>query len=252
MTIADITKLKDMMRSAGAYRLYVKRLAPNDNSKNQPYFGGDFSVLNILPYGEVYSETLGKRPNFKASVDFHWLLDNGSLEQARHAQFILYPDYPEVRFSGFLKGCRNAPSKLMSGREAGRILFLGVTNNGRILGYVAAANTELANSLEALGELPMTGVFYEIQLDTARKDTRKLLLDELRRIHLLGWIDSKKLIGPGKYGPCSAPNCGGMALEAELEAAEREYTREIDAVMEAVRASAWPAPDTLQRGIFAP
>lgn len=42
------------------------------------------------------------------------------------------------------------------------------------------------------------------------------------------------------------------ALEAELEAAEREYTREIDAVMEAVRASAWPAPDTLQRGIFAP
>lgn len=224
MTIADIKKLKDMMRDAGADRLYVKRLAPNDNSKNQPYFGGDFSVLNILPYGEVYSETLGKRPNFKAAADFHWLLDDGTLEHARHAQFILYPDYPEVRFSGFLKGCRNAPSELMRGRAAGRVLFLGVTDNGRIIGHVAAANTGLARSFDALGELPMNGVFHEMQLDTARKDTRKLLLDELRRIHLLGWVTSKKLIGPGKYGPCAAPHCGGMTLEAELGVMPNGYS----------------------------
>ena len=95
--------------------------------RNQVYLGGDFSVLNILPYGELYSEALGKRPNFKAVVNFSWLLSDGTLSRAKHAQLILYPDYPEVRFSGFLKGCKNAPSESMRGRAEGRLLFIGVT-----------------------------------------------------------------------------------------------------------------------------
>lgn len=216
MTIDSIDKLSNMMRQAGADQLYVKRLAPNDNSKNQPYLGGDFSVLNILPYGDVSSETLGKVPNFKAAINFHWLLDDGSLEHARHAQFILYPKYPEVRLSGFLRGCRNAPNELMNIRAEGRILFLGVTNDGRILAHVTMPDTPLAHSFEALGEFPTVGVFNEIALDTAKKDTRKLLLDELSRIARLEWIMSKKLVAPGEFGPCVAPHCGGMTLEAEL------------------------------------
>ncbi len=216
MSVSDIGKLKDMMRAAGAERLYVKKLSPNDNSKNQPYFGGDFSALNILPFGEVHSETLGKVPNFKAAVEFYWLLDNGTLEHARHAQLILYPKYPEVRFSGFLKACRNAPNDLMNTRAEGRILFLGVTGDGRIIGYATSGNTSLARSYRALDNLPMVGVFDEVAIDTIRIDTRSLLLSELRRIAGKGWIDSKRLIGPGEFGPCVAPHCGGMTLEAEL------------------------------------
>ncbi len=212
----DIVKLKAMMQEAGADRLYVKRLSPNDNSKNQPYFGGDFSVLNILPYGEVNSDHLGKRPNFKAKTNFFWLLDNGLLEHASHAQFILYPKYPEVRFSGFLKGCRHAPNHLMNTRDEGRLLFMGVTNDERIIGYATSADTNLARSFDALGKLSQVGVFEQVPLDVSELDTRSVLLKELRRIHMLGWIRSKKLTGPGEYGPCEAPHCGGMTLEAEL------------------------------------
>lgn len=212
----DVSKLKEMMQEAGVDRLYVKRLSPNDNSKNQPYFGGDFSVLNILPYGEIHSETLGKRPNFKAKTQFYWLLDNGLQEHARYAQFILYPKYPEVRFSGFLKGCKHAPNTLMNSRDEGRLLFVGVTSDERIIGYAASSDTALARSFEALGDLSQVGVFEQISLDEAEIDTRELLLKELRRIHLEGWIRSRKLIAPGEYGPCEAPHCGGYTLEAEL------------------------------------
>lgn len=224
MTIPNIDRLSEMMRAAGAVKLYVKRLSPNDNSKNQPYLGGDFSVLNILPYGQVSSEVKGKRPNFKAAINFYWLLDNGSLEQARHAQFILYPKYPEVRLSGFLKGCKNAPNAIMTVRAEGRLLFLGVTNDGKIIGHAATSESELARSFDSLQELPEIGVFFEIALDTAEKDTRKLLLDELCRIALLGWINSKTLIAPGKYRSCNAPNCGGMTLEAELGITPNGYS----------------------------
>ena len=35
------------MRHHGATRIYAKNLAPNDNSKNQVYLGGDFSALTL-------------------------------------------------------------------------------------------------------------------------------------------------------------------------------------------------------------
>lgn len=214
--IMDIDRLTAMMRDVGVQKLYVKRLAPNDNSKNQPYFGGDFSVLNILPYAEVTAESLGKVPNFKAKTDFHWLLDDGTIEHAKSAQFILYPKYPEVRFSGFLKGCDCAPSAVMNSRAEGRLLFLGVTSNRRIVGYAVMGDSSLASSFEVLTDLTAIGVFIEIPVDGLGQDSRQLLLSELRRIILLEWITAKKLLKSGDFGDCNAPNCGGMTLEAEL------------------------------------
>ena len=45
MPIDSFQKLNEMMSAAGAERLLVKKLSPNDNSKNQPYFGGDAGFL---------------------------------------------------------------------------------------------------------------------------------------------------------------------------------------------------------------
>jgi hypothetical protein len=45
----SLEQLRSAMRAAGANRFYAKALSPNDNSKNQPYFRGDLSILNILP-----------------------------------------------------------------------------------------------------------------------------------------------------------------------------------------------------------
>ncbi len=48
------------------------------------------------------------------------------------------------------------------------------------------------------------------------EDSRTRLLAELRRVHALGWIDSKQLDSDGQLKPCIAPQCGGFTLEAEL------------------------------------
>lgn len=196
-------------------RLYVKPLAPNDNSKNQVYLGPNFQALNLLPHRDITSEP-GSRI-FCAGINFGWLLDDGAISPAPGAQLILYPQYPEVRMSGFLRGSAHAPSELMRGRMEGRILFLGVTGQN-ILGYVVGGSTSTAREFNSRFTVPTVGVFTEVPLpcSTSEAESRARLLRELRRIHNLKWIDSKQLDSRGQLADCNAPQCGGFTLEAEL------------------------------------
>ena len=72
-----LTRLLDRMAAHGAARFYAKRLAPNDNSKNQVYLGGGFGALNIIPHGPVESDDSSRagsvRDRAKAMVRFFWL-----------------------------------------------------------------------------------------------------------------------------------------------------------------------------------
>jgi len=206
------------MKNKGCRTIYAKVLAANDNRKQQVYFGGDFQAINIIPFDTIAPDP-DKPHIFKAPLNFWWLSDDESLHNASRAQLILYPQYPEVRFSGFLQGCSAAPSELMDERLrlAGRILFLGISPDGRIIGYLCHPESELAREFVSLGELPRSGVFLEPGLGTGVLDDRSLLIEKLRVIHQKGWIRSRKLGSNGVILPCEAPNCGGMTLEAELD-----------------------------------
>src|SRR5438105_159624 len=125
----NLVTLKALFVKAGCTQLYAKPLAENDNSKNQVYFGPDFEALNLFPNTGIVADSSAKNPIFKAKLHFGWLLPNAQVAEAPGAQLILYPQYPEVRFSGFLKGCASPPSDLMAGRLRGRVLFLGVTSS---------------------------------------------------------------------------------------------------------------------------
>ena len=129
---------KKLFIDNGCQKLYVKKLSPNDNSKNQVYLGGSFEILNIFPLSEIKTEEAGdwNMERFKASINFSWISDDGNIYPAPNSQLILYPKYPEVRFSGFLKKCENPPSELMTQRLADRLLFLSISDKGKILGYV--------------------------------------------------------------------------------------------------------------------
>ncbi len=214
----NLSQLKAMFAGVGARKLYAKPLAENDNSKNQVYFGPDFEALNLFPNKGVIPDSSRQNPIFKAKLDFGWLTANGSIADAQGAQLILYPQYPEVRFSGFLKGCASAPSSLMASRMAGRILFLAVTEDRRVVGWVAREDEEIASEFRSLRLPASCGVFVELSLATApdEADSRVKLLSELRRINRLGWIDSKQLDSKGILKPCHATQCGGFTLEAEL------------------------------------
>ncbi len=225
----DLNRVRDHMRSHGVDRLYAKVLAANDNSKNQPYFGGDFSVLNILPAGRPEASTKDRAGVgiFNAKLDFAWLADDGNVHPAPNAKLILYPQYPEVRFSGYLLGARFAPSELMGKtRVPGRILLLGVTTSGRIIGFASAPDSPVANQVNRLRELRQFGVFVQVPIAASGSAAldRSALLRELCRIASQGWIDSKRLTRDGSLQRCLAPNCGGYTLEAELGITPNGYS----------------------------
>ncbi|MDP4719885.1 MAG: MvaI/BcnI restriction endonuclease family protein, partial [Akkermansiaceae bacterium] len=110
-----------------------------------------------------------------------------------------------------------APNDLLNKRLQGRVLFLGVTGDGQILGYVAQGGSELATELISRFPEPSIGVFTELFLPSINDESPKAgLLRELTRINDLQWIISKRLSKHGAVMSCNAPNCGGYTLEAEL------------------------------------
>ena len=216
------------LRSLGARDVLVKNLAPNDNSKNQIYLAGDVSSLGLLPTNEVVLNSGTSRkpgadkrgPIFRAAVDLWWLLEDGSLSKAPNSKLILYPQYSEVRLSGFLSGCKVAPSDLFDinkrGREPGRVLVLAPLPDRRVIAAVFPADTDEARALRAVPGEPY-GVLRRFDLVGARElSSESLLLAELRRIHLLGWLNSEYLGRDGTKRPCKGPNCGGVTLETNL------------------------------------
>jgi MvaI/BcnI restriction endonuclease family len=215
--INDLSTLVRIMRDRGCTKILAKELAENDNSKNQVYFGPGFQVLNYFPNLTPVPATSGShsRSIFKAALDLEWLQPDGSACPAPNAQIIFYPQYPEVRFSGFLKGCQNAPSELMRIRQRGRLLFLGLRPDGKIFAYVVGPDSTLLQELADRRGVSELGVFLNISFNE-QQDNRTILLNELRRIYQKGWIDSKRLDAQGGVITYKAQNGGGYTLEAEL------------------------------------
>lgn len=203
------------MTALGASRILFKELAPNDNSKNQVYLAGSLDILNVIPMASVRSERTERGASIlKASVDFGWLRADGSVAPAPNAQLILYPQYPEVRFSGFLRGASDAPNSTMTSRAPGRVLLLGITTSGKMIGW-AGEVTGLAPQLEALsGPIPI-GAFKQLECHSDR-DAEDRLLGRLTQIAREGWIEAQRLYAGGAVGPCNGVNCGGYTLEARL------------------------------------
>lgn len=225
--IDSLSQLVSVMHSFGATRFYAKKLAANDNSKNQIYLGGNFSALNIIPYKAIYTDgndiAGSKRDRAKADVSFFWVDEEGKYP-APATQLILYPKYPEVRMSGFLKGCPKAPSEIMRVREENRILFLGITPAGDVLGYATMPGSSLASDFNSKSRLEGIGVFLEIPPEPdSGTDTRHQLLQALKRIYEKHWIPSQKLSASGHIEPYSARNGGGYTLEAELGISPNGY-----------------------------
>jgi hypothetical protein len=222
-----LDQILGLMSAQGVTRVYAKLLARNDNSKNQVYLGGDFSSLNLLPARppEVRSAGSSTKPGKKgqpilaAALNFAWMDDHGTLYPAPNAKLILYPQFPEVRLSGFLLGCARGPSDLMGAtRVDDRILLLGIRSDGMIVGYAAGPESAITQNIADLRwkGLPTFGVLEQLPLLGEGEDGgKRLLLERLGEIHAAGWIDSKRLSVAGVV-PCEARNCGGYTLEAEL------------------------------------
>jgi len=229
-----LKQLFQLFQEKQVKRTFLKKLSPNDNSKNQPYFGGDLSVLNILPAGEIIAEESSSNKKsksstrFKAPLNFIWIDNIGNTYPAPYSQLIFYPQYPEMRFSGFLKGAYWAPRELMDptkrGREEGRILILGITEKGIIYGYITDSKSYINDELNSYKLIETDSVLKEIEWTDNTKNSEEVLISELLRIHKTGWISGKRLQSDGSYAICDRnPNCGGYTMEAELGVSANGY-----------------------------
>ncbi|MCX7513445.1 MvaI/BcnI family restriction endonuclease [Frateuria hangzhouensis] len=218
----DLSTLVSRFRHLGATRVFYKLLSENDNSKQQIYLGSSFGVLTYFPYGPVRPEAGAKDPTFKAPLEFFWVGPTTS-ERAPNAQLILYSGYPEVRLSGFLRGCRTGPNEHLrpipkEHRRGvdGRVLFFGITTSNQTLAYLAPTGSALAAEA-ILASHSETGLFQELAIaGPTAGDSKSLLLARLREIQQLGAVPSMRLNNAGERIPYKARNGGGYTLEALL------------------------------------
>ena len=221
--------LSDLLKSfqkIGAQRVLCKRLAENDNNKQQIYLGHGFDSLNLIPFGTVTADSSTKTPIMKAVLPLRWMNDAGQIAAAPGTQLILYPEYPEVRMSGFVRGCPTAPSAYLrpvpkadrrfNNGPDGRLLFFGLLPTREIVAYLAPADSVVAgdfNARDAKAPFATVGVFLDVPLPSSG-DPRALLLARLRDIHARGWHPSSRLHADGTLHSYVARNGGGYTLEA--------------------------------------
>lgn len=229
---AQNAKLSDVLAVLAKFNvddIYIKKLAPNDNSKNQPYFGAHLTDLPFIPTGNIESsKSISQKTNnpkrkikYQAQLDMSWVDVEGYEYPAPNSKLIYYPQYPEVRFSGFLKGSNANVSKWMDvnkeGRSLGRWLILGVAKS-KVYAYLASPESLLSKELENMDLISTTTIFGQVDLRhlTHGKDTRSALLEKLLEIHEMGWISGCKLSKDLVAKPYKAQNGGGYTLEAML------------------------------------
>lgn len=216
----DLDRIKQMMRDRGAHKIVFKRLSPNDNSKNQIYLGEGFGAANILPTGQPVAAVSGghRNPIFKAAVKLCWMDNAGQIFPAPYSQLILYPQYPEVRLSGFLRSSEWAPNDLMTSRREGRVLLFGLAADQTVIAYAAEPDSPVAKEILARSDGSRTGVFEHLPVDQSdyAYGTQESLLKALCLVHRKGWIKPWRLQASGDSEPCKGSNCAGVTLESEL------------------------------------
>lgn len=234
MGIESVHQIQELFAPHGVTQVYVKHLAPKqDNDKNQIYLGkGIDGIANILPSRDVVerapSQSTKKAhsdqgsPITEASLNLSWLSRDGALHRAPEARIINYFQYPEVRISGFLKGCDDPPDALRRtslDKYGKRILLLGVARGVHTIGLVLTETEDpIVGDFPDLPPLPVQPLLRVMAFgDDVGRSPTEMLLEELTAIHLSGWCPSATL-KPGCEDPepFRGNQGGGYTLEALL------------------------------------
>lgn len=139
-TFASLDEVVTVFVELGADRIFFKQLQENDNSKQQVYLCDRPSSLALLHRPWLFDST-EEIP--KLQLDLHWVTPT-QIAKAPNAKLIYYPDYPEVRLSGVLKGCKLAPRTLMQpvpkAQRRGmdrRVLVIGSAPSGEVYAFIS-------------------------------------------------------------------------------------------------------------------
>lgn len=220
----DLKTLLQKLKKVHCNKFYIKKLAQNNNNKQQIYLGSGFenqhNAVNLLSY-ELQQD--GSNIYLHGTLDFFWMNSDGLIEKANDAKLIYYKQYPEVRLSGFLKGCKIAPRNFLSWEKnkvfPDRILVFGITPQNTIIAFLAVKPSQVYDELltHCKGHPDdQKGVLYEIKEDdTESLNTKELLISKIDEISRKGWIKSQTLTKEGIVA-CTGNRCVGLTLESQL------------------------------------
>lgn len=226
----ELTEIKSWFQELGCTSLFVKELAWNHDSKRQIYLATDLSPFNQFPNRmdlappNPPSIADSKKPKAKGnarifgSLNLSWLSPDLSLDRVKHGKLIFYPQYPETRLSGFLKGTKTIPSQYLREKSGevykNRLLFLGTDRQSITIAFLAVGHDDLlAETRRESGYDRSAGLN---RLETSDETTsEERLLSALRRIHSAGWHNSVRL-KKGALEDYEARNSVGYTLEAHL------------------------------------
>lgn len=235
--ILTFKEVDNLFSESGVRKLFIKELATKqDNDKNQIYLasgGKTNSILNTfsaeLRYRSASTSTSKSNskegiPKIEMLLNFSWLTADGKLHRAPHAKIINYFQYPEARFSGFLKSCDAPPDALRRDRQdlyGKRVLVLGSNDSGETFGLVLTERDDPVVS--KLPDFPASRLFpalheHVIGAESGRSP-RELLIDELT--HLSGKWHRSMTLRPrdSEPVPFRGNQGAGFTLEALLKVA---------------------------------
>ena len=225
---ADIRRVRDLLAGAGAEAIWVKTLGSTNNSKQQVWLGNDPADLSFLPLGEPsYTPAKSRKrkagaPVVQIPVPWRWVTPDGVFD-APNAKLCYYPQYPEVRLSGFLQGCAHAPTELMNasrrGHELGRCLFLGRAG-GHVVGLVTGAPAPASRYVPDMATYE-EGHVCPVEYGGDRTVGEVSVLERALAGIIGRRITPWRMLADGRtVRPYVAPNAPGLTLEAELGVGE--------------------------------
>ena len=229
--ISSLSELKALLQPHGVQTILIKKLAKNNNDKNQVYFHHDASLLNSI--FELDFSTRDKSTSNKKSgqlkgkpiqearfVNFQWVATDRSLHPVEHCKGILYHQYPEVRLSGFKSISGLMPSTMSvdyvkKHPNCSRYLAIGATQEGKAIALmIVEPEPAFSAEFQTLPFYANSKICRHIALQE-EIGSNKLL--ELLKAHVAG-KDMKgcRLKSDGKTVPFTGTQVHGYTLEHAL------------------------------------
>ena len=149
-----------VLMERGCSHIFAKVLAARqDNEKNGVLLGSSPELMELMS-GSALSGSNGSSTKNggltvikSKSVSWAWISE-GIVGRAPNAKLIFYPQYPELRLSGFMSSCTAAPDALRKVTQAShgdRVLIFGITPTETIASVISGAEgTEVSNFVHSL------------------------------------------------------------------------------------------------------
>jgi len=230
-SLTSLKQLGELLAKHNCNKILIKKLAKNNNDKNQVYFHHDASILNsvfdLTFHSRPASRSLKKGGKIKGSLiseavfnSFSWLSIDGNLYGVDRCKGILYLQYPEVRLSGFKSWSGVMPASMSvnfvkSNPNLARYLAIGATPEGKAIAVmIVDFSNEFYDEFQCLSFIGESKIcrLHEIPQGDASARLKSLLSNNISGKNVKGC----RLSVEGKTLPFTGTQVHGYTLEHEL------------------------------------